>query len=168
MIVLVPPAAAGMAFRQAILLLGALLLATPAAADKVRITKLTDVNFGLIDALQTDARRSQSVCVYSNGSSSSYSVSASGSGAGSAFSLANGPHSLAYDVEWNASSGQSNGLALQPNIVLTGQTTAAGNQQCNSGPPTTASLTIVLRAASLSTAREGSYSGTLTLIIGAE
>ena len=156
------------ALRRAAVLLSALFLATPAAAEKVRITKLSDVSFGLIDALQTDARRSQSICVYSNGNPSSYSVSAVGSGATSAFTLANGPHLLDYEVEWGSNSGQSGGTALGPNSALTGQVSAATNQQCSAGPATTASLTVVLRAATLSTAREGSYSGSLTLIIGAE
>lgn len=154
--------------RWALLLIGSLFTATPASADKVRITKLSDVGFGQIDALQTDNRRSQSICVYSNGPTSTYSVSAVGSGAGSAFTLANGPHLLAYDLEWSSSPGQTGGSPLSPSLALTAQTSSANNQQCNSGPATTASLTVILRGASLSAAREGNYSGSLTLIISAE
>jgi len=137
-------------------------------AQKVRITNLTDVDFGLISSPQAEARRSQNICLFSNSSGGAYSVSASGSGAGSSFELNSGGDSLAYDVEWSASSGQASGVLLAPAVPLTGQTSSATHQFCNSGPATTASMTIVLRAAELSRARQGSYSGTLTLLIAAE
>ena len=154
--------------RWPILLLVGIGSASPALADKVRITKLSDVNFGTVGSLQTDARQSQSVCVYSNGQTATYSVAASGSGPGSAFTLSNGPYLLSYDLEWSSLAGQTSGNALAPNVALSGQTSAATNQQCSSGPSASASLTLVLRGTNLSAAREGAYSGSLTLIIGAE
>jgi hypothetical protein len=140
----------------------------PAPAQKVRITNLSDVNFGLISNPLAESRRSQNVCIYSNSSAGAYSVAGSGSGAGAAFALSNGPSSLAYDVEWSDVSGQTSGTGLVPNVALTGQRSSATHQFCNSGPATSASLTIVLRAADLSQAREGSYSGSLTILITAE
>ena len=139
-----------------------------AMAQKVRITNLSDVDFGLIANPQLEARRSQNICVFSNSSGEAYSVSASGSGAGSSFALASGSDSLAYEVEWSQTSGQTSGIPLAPAVALTGQQSAATQQFCNSGPATSASMTIVLRAAELSRARQGNYSGTLTLLIAAE
>lgn len=150
------------------LLLAAAGLSSPASAQKVRITNLSDVDFGLIANLQAESRRSQSICVYSNSVGSAYSVTASGSGPGASFALANGTSLLPFDVEWSQQSGQTSGTLLSANSALTGQTSAAVHQFCNSGPPTSASLTIVLRAAELSQAREGAYSGSLTLLIAAE
>jgi hypothetical protein len=75
---------------------------------------------------------------------------------------------LAYDVEWSGQSGQSSGTALSPNVALTGQTSSATQQFCNSGPSASASLVVVLRGSELSRARQGNYSGTLTLLIAAE
>lgn len=140
----------------------------PASAQKVRITNIADVNFGLISNLQSESRLSQSICLYSSSAGAAYSISASGSGTGSAFALSSGPDSLSYDVEWSPQSGQSAGTPLTPNVTLTGQTSAATHQFCNSGPATSASLTIVLRASELSAARQGSYSGSLTLLVSAE
>ena len=140
----------------------------PALAQKVRITNLSDVDFGTIANLQADSRRSQNICLYSNGTSGGYSVLASGSGSGSTFSLANGPSQLAYDVEWSGQSGQSSGTALSPNVALTGQTSPATHQFCNSGPSASASLVVILRGTELARARQGNYSGTLTLLIAAE
>jgi hypothetical protein len=150
--------------------LAALLLAAPAPAlaQKVRITNLSDVDFGTIANLQADSRRSQNICLYSNGTAGGYSVVATGSGPGSGFSLSSGPSLLAYDVEWSGQSGQASGAALSPNVALTGQTSSATQQFCNSGPPSSASLIVVLRGAELSRARQGNYSGTLTLLIAAE
>ena len=139
-----------------------------ASAEKVRISNLSDVDFGLISDPQAEARRSQSLCLYASGGNSAYSVSASGSGAGNAFVLNSGAHSLPYRVEWSDNSGQSAGVPLSPAVPLTGQTSSARNQFCSAGPASSASLVVVLPAADLSQAREGSYSGTLTLLIAAE
>lgn len=135
---------------------------------KVRITGLSDVNFGTVSNLTIDAVQSQSLCVYSNGTGNRYSVRADGSGAAGAFALSNGITSLAYDVRWNSQAGQTNGTVLAPGALLPSQTTTAQNQTCSSGPATTASLIVTLPATSLSSAGAGNYSGTLTLIVGEE
>jgi len=139
-----------------------------ASAQRVRVTNIADVSFGLISNLQADSRQSQSLCVFSQGTGGAYSVSASGSGAGAAFTLSSGSDALPYEVEWSPQSGQATGTSLMPGVPLTGQTSAATQQSCNSGPATSASLTIVLRAAQLSQARQGSYSGSLTLLVAPE
>ncbi|HEY0628209.1 MAG TPA: hypothetical protein VGD23_02670 [Sphingomicrobium sp.] len=140
----------------------------PAVAQKVRVTNLSDVDFGLISNLQADARRSQSICLFSNSGGGRYSVTASGSGPGSSFTLSNGSSSLAYDVEWSDQSGQTSGTSLIPTVAATGRVSAATQQTCNSGPPSSASLTIILRSSALSQASEGNYSGSLTLLVAAE
>ena len=109
---------------------------SPALAQKVRITNLSDVDFGMIANLQAESRRSQDVCLYSSSAGGAYSVVASGSGPGGAFALANGSHLLAYDVEWSQQSGQGSGTRLAANVALSGQTSAATHQFCNSGPAT--------------------------------
>ena len=93
---------------------------------------------------------------------------AAGSGAGSSFALTNGSAALSYEVEWSGQSGQTGGTRLTPNVALTGQTSAATQQTCNSGPTASASLSIILRSSQLSQAREGNYSGSLTLVVAAE
>lgn len=140
----------------------------PAAAQKARITNVSDVSFGLISNLQADSRQSQNICVYSQSTGGAYSITASGSGAGSSFALSSGTSSLAYEVEWSPQSGQASGTPLSPNVALAGQTSSATHQSCNNGPATSASLTIILRGVQLSQASEGSYSGSLTLLVAAE
>lgn len=138
------------------------------ASGKVRITGLSDVNFGALSNLNVDAVQAQSVCVYSNGTGSRYSVRADGSGAGGSFTLSNGFAAMAYDVRWRDMPGQSNGTTLNPGQSLGGQVANANNQFCSPGPPTSASLIVTLPAASLNSAQAGSYAGTLTLIIAEE
>jgi hypothetical protein len=150
------------------LLLAALASPMPASAQKVRVTNLSDVDFGLLANLQSDARRSQDICLYSSSTGSLYSITASGSGSGSAFALNNGAATLPFEVQWSSQSGQTSGTSLTPNVPVTGQTSSATHQFCNGGPPTSASLTVILRSAALSQAREGNYSGTLTLLVAAE
>lgn len=150
------------------LLSAAIGLPQQAWGQKVRVTNLSDVNFGLISNLQADARRSQNVCLFSNSTGGRYSITATGSGAGSSFALNDGANLLPYEVEWSDQSGQTNGTSLVPTVTATGRVTAASQQTCNSGPATSASLIVVLRASSLAQAREGDYSGSLTLLVAAE
>lgn len=156
-----------LAFAAA-LFLAAVSSPNPAAAQKVRITNLADVNFGLISNLQADALRSQNVCVFSQSIGGRYSITATGSGAGSTFALSNGSSSLAYEVQWSDQSGQTSGTSLVPAVAATGRVSAATQQTCNSGPASSASLIVILRSSSLAQAREGNYSGSLTLVVAAE
>ena len=142
--------------------------APAAAADKVRLTNLSDLAFGTVTNLTVDAVRAENVCIYSTSRTNGYQVIASGTGPGGAFELSSGTDSLSYDVAWSSTSGQSSGSLLTPNLPLTGQVSSATQQTCNSGPATTASLVVILRAAALSSAMAGTYNGTLTLVVGPE
>ena len=139
-----------------------------AASNKVRLTNLTDVTFGTIANFGSDAVQSQSVCLFADTNTNRYNVSASGSGPGGDFQLSSGPDSLAYEVQWSSSAGQGAGAQLTPSVPLTGQSSTAVQQTCNSGPATTASLILIVRSTALSSATAGSYTGTLTLVVGPE
>jgi hypothetical protein len=139
-----------------------------AASNKVRISNLTDVAFGTVANLSVDALQSQSVCVYADTNTNGYNITGIGTGPGGAFQLSSGASSLSYDVMWNSSAGQSSGAQLAPNVPLTGQSSGATQQACNTGPATSASLIVVLRSVSLSSAAAGTYNGSLTLLIGPE
>lgn len=138
------------------------------AGNNVRITGLSDVAFGTLANLSSDAVRSQNVCVFSNSPTNGYNIQATGSGSGGGFILASGGRTLAYEVQWAQLSGQTTGTQLSPNVSLTGQVSAATQPSCNSGPASSASLIVILRAGQLSTAAAGSYSGTLTLLVAPE
>lgn len=148
----------------ALLAAAATLWASPAPAQRVQISELSDVSFGLLTNLNVDAVRNQNICVYSQ--SNGYNVRAFGDGNGGAFTLSDGANTLAYEVQWNSSAGQTVGTTLAPNAALTGQLSSAQQRSCNQGP--SASLIIVLRSAALSSATAGSYSGTLTLVVAPE
>ena len=142
--------------------------ALQAQSNRVRITKLSDVNFGTLGNLGVDAVMAQNICVFSNTTGRRYRVQATGSAPGGAFALSSGASLLSYEVQWAASSGQSSGTQLTSGVARTGLVSNATQQACNSGPATSASLIVLLRSDSLSSARAGSYSGTLTLVIGAD
>jgi hypothetical protein len=142
--------------------------ATPAfAASNVKITALSDVAFATIANLSADSVRAQSICVYSNSPTNGYRVTASGT-AGGPFTLTSGGNSLAYEVQWSASTGQTSGTQLVANVATGGFISTATQNSCNNGPATTASLIVILRAAALSSAMAGTYNGTLTLVVGPE
>lgn len=159
-------------FRLAAFAAAAAMLSAPAPlaaqSNNVRITKLSDVAFGSLANLGVDASVAQNVCVFAQTSGNRYRVTATGSAPGGAFALSAGSELLDYEVQWNASSGQSSGLQLSPSVPQTGLVSAATQQTCNSGPATSASLILLLRSTALQSAKAGSYSGTLTLVIGAD
>ena len=145
--------------------------ATPAfGASKARITDLANFSFNTITDLTSDSSLAEDVCVFSDSSTSGYRVTATGSGTGGAFTLSpvSGTGTLAYEVQWKGQAGAQSGSSLTAGSPLTGQVSAATQQQCNSGPASSASLIVILRAAALSTATTGSYSGSLTLLIAPE
>lgn len=139
-----------------------------AQANRVRITGLTDLNFGTVTNLGADAVRTDNVCVFSNSALRRYRITGTGSGAGGAFSLLSGSGSLAYEVQWNQLSGQASGTQLFAGVPLTGQTSTATQQRCVSGPSSSGSLIVVLRSSALQSAAAGGYSGVLTLVVGPE
>jgi len=141
---------------------------TVAASNKVRLTNLTDVAFGTLSNFGSDAVQSQSVCLFADTTTNGYNIVASGSGAAGAFQLASGLDTLAYEVQWSSSAGQTSGVQLAPSVPLTGQSSTATQQACSNGPANTASLIVIVRSTALSSAAAGSYSGTLTLVVGPE
>jgi hypothetical protein len=136
-----------------------------AAQAQVQISNLSDVGFGAIANLQADMSQSQTVCAFSNLLSARYSITATGSGAGGAFTITNGAATLPYDVQWNAAANQTSGTALSAGAALTGQISGALTLGCTLGLTPSGSLTIILRAAALSNAAAGDFSGTLSLMI---
>lgn len=142
--------------------------AGPAAAQRVRLTKLGDVTFGAVSTTASDLSNAQSVCVYVQSLSGRYNVRATGSGAAGAFTLAGSGAPMPYEVQWNGSANQTSGTALVAGQALTGLTAVAVDETCTLLIASTASLVVLLRAAALGQATAGSYTGTLTLIVAAE
>lgn len=138
-----------------------------AAAQNVRLTDLSDVAFSTV-ALAIDSVRAQSVCAFSNSATRGYNIKASGSGANSDFTLSNGASLLPYEVQWSATSGQTSGTPLVKNVPLNGLASTATQQQCRSGPASSASLIVIIRSDAASSATAGSYSGSLTLVMAPE
>lgn len=131
---------------------------------RVQISGLRDVPFGTVDPT-TAASDAQNVCVWSNTSGRAYSLTATGSGTSNAFTLSDGTNTLAYGVEWAASSGQTTGTALTAGTASGSLASTATNPTCSSGPATSASLIVNMTAANLQAAVAGAYTGTLTLVV---
>jgi hypothetical protein len=138
-----------------------------AGSDKARLTGLTDVSFGTITSF-ADQTNSQSVCAYASSNTDQYSVTAVGSGSGGAFSLGSGAARLPYEVMWADAASQTGGTPLAAGSGSGNFASRTNQQTCNSGPPSTASLTIVIRSVMLNKAQAGDYSGTLQITIAPE
>ena len=138
--------------------------ASGAQGQAVRISGLSDLDFGMITDVAPDRTLGESICAFSGLLGGRYSVTASGSGAGGAFTLANGAATLPYEVQWSTTAGRTSGTNLAPGVALTGQTMLLS---CPVLQTANASLIVILRSGSLSVATAGDYSGTLTIILSA-
>lgn len=136
---------------------------------RVRISGLADVDLTNVDPA-VDAQVAQDICVFSNTVTRGYQITASGSGAASAFTLANGALPVVpYTVEWAATSGQTSGTPLAAGAALTGQTSAATNNNCASGPASSASLIVKIGSTDLQAMPAATtFTGTLTLVVAPE
>lgn len=145
------------------------LSAQATGADKVRISGNSDIAFGTVTSFVSDYLRSQSVCLFAKAPpSDTYRITATGSGNGGSFSLSSGTDTLPYEVQWSASSGQTSGTQLVPNVPLTGLSNSAQNDDCSRGPATTASLIVTIRRFAIASAMAGSYHGSLSLLVAPE
>lgn len=132
---------------------------------RARLSGLADVAFTSVDPT-TAASNAQSVCAWSNTATKGYTITASGSGAANAFTLANGSLTVPYSVQWNATSGQTSGTALTAGTASAGFVSTATNQNCASGPASSASLIVGIAASDLQTMQAATnYTGTLTLLM---
>lgn len=136
-----------------------------AQSNKARVSGLSDIAFGDISNAGTDRRASQSICAFAQSSQNSYSVSATGTGPSGAFLLSSSSSTMAYEVEWAGSANQQTGDALRPGVAISGFRSSASQQTCNSGPSSSASLIVIVRASEAGSARAGTYSGNLTVMI---
>lgn len=139
-------------------------------AARADITSLADLSRGAWSVGDGDIVLTNDVCVYSTRPSGGYTIQPSGSGSGGAFTLANGAHTLAYAVTWNAGGVgalSNSGASLSPNGISGPLTHAAtDNSTCNGTTPgPTARLIVTVTAAAMTAAPAGTYTGTLTLLV---
>jgi hypothetical protein len=132
--------------------------------DRVQITGLQDINFGTF--VSGDFNNDFPICVYSNTPTAQYGVTATGDGAASAFTLTNGTDTIPYRVFWNETAGTTVGeLQLTATTKLGNR--AGANQQsytCSTGGDS-ANLHVSILDANMRSITNGTYTGTLTLLI---
>lgn len=143
----------------------ALTLPVQAQAQSVRISGMSDVNFGQVANFLNDQSLSQTVCLFSSSLNGGYTVTATGSGAGGAFALGAGGNQLPIEVQWAGSANQISGQNLQPGVPLPSNTANAVLSGCFLGLLRSASLIVVLRASETSKARAGAYTGSVSLMV---
>lgn len=138
---------------------------TATIPGEVKISNLSDVDFGSITDLTSDATaQDDSVCVYNN-SGSSYKLTVSSlNNDGSNFRLKNGTNFMNYNVDWFE---DVSGGGIQHSLSHASQTTVGNAHQtsisCNSGASNNASMYLTIPAAQFDGAPAGAYSDTLTI-----
>ncbi len=153
------------------------LTATQAHADQVQISNLSDINIPLWVTGDPDIIQDVFVCVYrenTSGSSRSYGIQATGDGPG--FALKAASYSIPFSVTWNdGGAGNPGGGSTSPmsnNVTLSNRNNARNNldlpassADCNGGSSPTARVRLTISAADMDAAPDGTYTGTITLLL---
>jgi|GEM_PF-4631918 len=143
------------------------------AADAVRITNLSNVTVSTWIIGDPTVIRTVLVCIYHQ-DLRTYGVTATGNGPG--FFLNNAANQLAYSVTWNdggvSNPGGGTTSPMTSGVKLTVRNNArittdlpAASTNCNGGASPTAQLTITLTNTNLDAARDGTFTGILTLLL---
>ena len=131
-----------------------------------RISALNDISLGTWSGSGA-LNGSDSLCVWTT--TGGYNITASGDGAGGAFTLDDGSGTtLAYTVQWADSAGAGSGSAMTTGNALTGQTAAATSSTCSGGASLDATVLVDIAETALASVTDGSYTGTLTLVVAPE
>ena len=139
---------------------------------RARITNLSDLTIESWVPGDGDQILTDDICVYSTRPSGGYTIKATGSGSNSAFTLSGGAEMspLEYQVKWNSGGvGKltNTGNTLSPNVTSGALFNAATDSSTCTGtnPGDTARLIVEISSASLDAAKDGTYTGTLTLLV---
>lgn len=131
--------------------------------NEVRISNLTDVNFG--GQTSAPADKFIDVCLYST--TGSYDITATSNyGSGNTFRLANAgaTNFINYDLEWNDQALGTAGQDLQ-NGTTSPKFNNANTSQNDCGGGVNSRLFVEISGGSFNNAPAGSYSDTLTLVV---
>lgn len=150
-------------------------LASPQAAlaDSVQIGNFTNITVPLWINGDPTIIQTVLVCVYRD-IARTYAITATGSGPG--FLLNSGANSMAYTVAWNdgGAANPAGGTTTQlvNNVKLTTRNNARiatdvpiNSSNCNSGSSPTAQLSVTITNTVMDGAADGTFTGTLTLVL---
>lgn len=155
-----------------------LVISTANAATNMRISNLSNITIPQWVTGDPAITQDVFVCIYrgneGNNSRRTYKIRATGDGPG--FLLKSGANTIAYTVTWNdggvANPGGGTTATMSNNIVLENRQNArnqldspANSSDCNAGASPTARLRIGITAAVMDAARDGTFTGTLTLLL---
>jgi hypothetical protein len=148
------------------------------SAVQVRISNLSDINVPLWVTGDPGITEDVFVCVYrandADGTTATYNITATGDGPG--FLLKSGMNTLAYSVTWNdGGAGNPSGGTSSPfitSVALSNRQNAriqsdtpTNSDDCNAGASNTARLRIAVTNTNLEAAYDGTYEGTITLLV---
>ncbi|MBL0319705.1 MAG: hypothetical protein IPP74_10535 [Alphaproteobacteria bacterium] len=145
------------------------------AVNSARISRLSDVTVPLWITGNGNIQQDVFVCVYVGGTPATrnYHVTATGNGPG--FLIKNGARSVAYSVQWN-DGGAANPGGGTSKTLTSGSSIAASNARfpadtpfnssnCNGGASPTARIRLTITSAALDAVPDGTYTGTLNILI---
>ena len=125
----------------------------------VKISNLANVT--LPDFAGVDVSQTQGACIYSNSTGGGYRITATATGG--AFNLVNGANTIPYTVDYNDGSG-TGFLPLTHGSQVAKSGASNVDDDCG-GAGTNATVQVNVAAADASSAPQGTYTSTLTLIV---
>lgn len=140
----------------------------------IQISNLTDIVINYVVGVSSgNATGFSPACVYSNSTTKNYSIKATStnaSGGNMRVSTGGGsPSYINYTAQWftnpNATGGTPVSLTNGTAVNISGATANNTSPNCSNGASNNASVLITFLSADLSSATQGSYTDTLTLLV---
>lgn len=140
-----------------------LLLTAPVVFADILVAKLDDIEISTTPGRANDLRVTERLCVASN-PVGPYSLLVVGNGINGNFTLQNGPHLIAYELQLRDRRSGGGFRDIMPNIPLDGLLSRRlrNNQTC---PGNAARLRMIIRKEALSGALSGIYQGLIQLTV---
>lgn len=130
----------------------------------VRVTGFSDFSMGTWSGSGDMVLADGTICTYKSTGGKNYKITATGSGTGGALTVASGAYTIAYTVGWKASQGTAGTYTNLP--AGSAQSFSPANttsQTC--GGSYNAAMQVTITSTALGSAKMGSYSGTLTILM---
>lgn len=133
--------------------------------ERVQISGLQDINFGQYPG-SGNLDTNYDLCVYSNTPVARYDITATGSGAADAFELSDGSgNEIPFSLFWNDETGTVGGITAIAGVTHINQTGANDeNYTCATGGDS-ANIRVYVGAGDINGEPNGTYTGTITLLI---
>lgn len=131
---------------------------------RIRMSDLTDFDFGTHVLNTGGVSMNDDICVYTNTSAGTYQVTATGDGTAGAFVVISGGNQIPFRVFWNNQTGTASNQILTAGVAKPSSNADTESETCAIGG-NNANIEVEIEGAQLISQPNGTYTGDITLML---